>query len=186
MKVDNFTSTNSATGCLIGRNIDYTSGIWHGCGVNALSIGTVLWRNEAPQNGNSGMESHASQPRTSLFDVNKGGFFFNQGGSTGALPNHLRHMVLWNFEGGSYQSASVKSWRPLTETKYAKFLMPIISGLKGFTMSTDANQYQENESQGTHVDEESLYEAQLEYRLGYLPSWINVEEINPFYPIFRV
>ncbi|MBJ6368084.1 DUF4955 domain-containing protein [Snuella sedimenti] len=169
----NFVTTNSATGCFIGKNVDHTSGVWHGCGVNALSIGNVLWRNEHPQNGNSGMEIHASQPRANLFDVCKGGFFFNQGGSTGALPNHLRHMVLWNFEGVSYQSSDVKSWRPNSETKYAKFLMPIISGLKGFAMSADVNQYQENESPGTHVDEESLYEAQLAYRFGELPSWLN-------------
>ncbi|WP_418603602.1 DUF4955 domain-containing protein [Hwangdonia sp.] len=181
----NFIVTNSATGCFIGKNIDYTSGIWHGAGVNALSIGNVLWRNESPQNGNSGMEIHASQPRTTLFDVCKGGFFFNQGGSTGALPNHLRHMVLWNFEGVSYQASDVKSWRPNSETKYAKFLMPIISGLQGFTMSTNPNQYQENESQGTPVDEESLYEHQLEYRLGSLPSWIDEEAPSPFYPIFH-
>ncbi|WOD42864.1 DUF4955 domain-containing protein [Hwangdonia lutea] len=181
----NFIVTNSATGCFIGKNIDYTSGIWHGAGVNALSIGNVLWRNESPQNGNSGMEIHASQPRATLFDVCKGGFFFNQGGSTGALPNHLRHMVLWNFEGVSYQATGVKSWRPNSETRYAKFLMPIISGLQGFTMSTEANQYQENESQGTPVDEESLYEHQLEYRLGSLPSWIDEEAPSPFYPIFH-
>lgn len=181
----NFIVSNSATGCFIGQNIDYTTGVWHGCGVNALSIGNVLWRNESPQNGNSGMEVHASQPRANLFDISKGGFFFQQGGSTGALPNHLRHMVLWNFEGTSYQNSDVKSWRPNSETKYAKFLMPIISGLKGFTMSTDMNQYQENESQGTHVDVESLYEAQLEYRLGSLPSWINQGVYNPFYPIFH-
>ncbi len=181
----NFITTNSATGCLLGKNIDYTTGTWHGSGVNALSIGNVLWRNEHPQNGNSGMEVHASQPRSNLFDACKGGFFFQQGGSTGALPNHLRNMVLWNFEGVSYQSSGVKSWRPNSETKYAKFLMPIISGLQGFTMSTVSNQYQENESPGVPVDEESLYEEQLEYRLGYLPVWINGEVTNPYYPIFH-
>lgn len=180
----NFITTNSATGCLLGKNIDYSSGIWHGSGVNALSIGNVLWRNEHPQNGNSGMEVHASQPRSNLFDVCKGGFFFKQGGSTGALPNHLQNMVLWNFEGVSYQSSGVKSWRPNSETKYAKFLMPTISGLQGFTMSTAANQYKVNESPGVHVDEESLYEAQLAYRLGELPSWVNEEVTSPYYPIF--
>lgn len=168
----NFMTTNSATGCLLGKNIDTTTGTWHGSGVNALSIGNVLWRNEHPQNGNSGMENHASQPRSNLYDVCKGGFFFNQGGSTGALPNHLKNLVLWNFEGVSYQSSSVKSWRPNSETIYAKFLMPIISGLQGFTMSTEENQYQENESPGSHVDETSLYETQLTHRLGSLPDWI--------------
>ena len=119
------------------------------------------------------MEIHASQPRATLFDVCKGGFFFNQGGSTGALPNHLKHLVLWNFEGVSYQNINVKSFRPNSETKYAKFIMPIISGLQGFTMSSESNQYQVNESAGAHVDEESLYESQLKYRLGTLPNWIN-------------
>lgn len=180
----NFISTNSATGCFLGNVNDETTGVWHGSGLNSQSIGNVIWRNTNPTNGNSGMEVHASQPRANLFDVCKGGFFFNMGGSTGALPNHLRHLVLWNFEGTSYQPTNVKSWRPNNETIYSKFLMPIISGLKGFTMSTAANQYQVNESPGKFVDEESLYEAQLAYRLGYLPTWINGEASNPFYPIF--
>ncbi|WP_242203845.1 DUF4955 domain-containing protein [Aestuariivivens insulae] len=169
----NYISTNSATRCLVGRNIDATTGIWHGCGLNSVSIGNVLWRNESPQNGNSGMDSHASQPRVNLFDVCKGGFFLNMGGSTAALPNHLKYLVLWNFEGVSYKSTDVKSWRPNTETNYGKVITPIISGLKGFTMSSEVNQYQENESPGSHVDEESLYEAQLAYRLqGGLPDWV--------------
>ncbi|MBA6154028.1 DUF4955 domain-containing protein [Gelidibacter maritimus] len=180
----NFISTNSATGCFLGNVNDYTTGVWHGSGLNSQSVGNVIWRNNNPTNGSSGMEVHASQPRANLFDVCKGGFFFNMGGSTGALPNHLRDLVLWNFEGTSYQPTNVKSWRPNNETVYSKFLMPIISGLKGFTMSSAPNQYQVNESPGTFVDEESLYEAQLEYRLGYLPSWINGETSNPYYPIF--
>ncbi|WP_242203846.1 DUF4955 domain-containing protein [Aestuariivivens insulae] len=168
-----FFNANSSTGCLIGRNIDSTTdGIWHGCGLSAISIGNVLWRNENPQNGNSGMDSHASQPRANLYDACKGGFFINMGGNVKALPNHLKYLVLWNFEGTSYQSTDVRSWRPNNDTKYGKVIMPIISGLKGFTMSTEANQYQVNESPGTHVDEESLYETQLNYRLGTLPSWV--------------
>lgn len=120
-----------------------------------------------------------------LDDVCTGGIFFNQGGALQSLPNHLKNMVLWNFEGVSYRNDFVKSFRPNNETAYAKFITPIISGLKGFTMSNQANQYQVNESPGTHVDEESLYEAQLKYRLGTLPSWISNETTNPFYPIFQ-
>lgn len=180
----NFIVANSATRCFLGRNDDLTTGVWHGAGVNGKSIGNVLWRNNHPKNGNSGMEMHASQPRSNLFDACTGGVFFNQGGATGSLPNHLKNMVLWNFEGVSYGTFNVKSFRPNSETRYAKFIMPIISGLKGFTMSSEANQYQVNESPGTHVDEESLYEAQLKYRLGSLPGWITGIETNPFYPIF--
>ena len=180
----NFLVTNNATRCFLGRNDDLTSGIWHGAGVNGKSIGNVLWRNNHPKNGNSGMEVHASQPRSNLFDVCTGGVFFNQGGATQSLPNHLKNMVLWNFNGVSYNNINVKSFRPNSETRYAKFIMPIISGLKGFTMSTESNQFQVNESEGTHVDEESLYEAQLEYRLGSLPSWVTGIGTNPFYPLF--
>ena len=173
----NFITTNSATGCFIGKNIDETSGVWHGCGVNGLSIGNVLWRNDAPQTGTTGVEMHASQPRSTLFDFCKGGMFINSGGSKKALPNHLRHLVIWNFEGVSYKATDVKSWRYNNKTHYHKFLPPIISGLKGFTMkvvdeSEPKKQYQENESEGTHVDEESLYEEQLKYRLGALPNWV--------------
>ena len=112
----NFIVTNSATRCFLGRNDDLTTGVWHGCGVNGLSIGNVLWRNNHPQNGSSGMEMHASQPRSNLFDVCTGGVFFNEGGSTGSLPNHLKNMVLWNFEGTSYQGSKVKTFRPNSET----------------------------------------------------------------------
>ena len=171
-----FISTNSSTGCFIGKNIDLSSGIWHGSGVSGTSIANVFWKNEHPTNGNSGLENHGSQPRSTLYDVCKGGIFFNQGGATGSLPNHLRHMVLWNFEGVSYRESNIKSWRPGSETRYSKFLMPIVSGLEGFTMSSESNQFQENESEGMHVDELSLYEKQLAYRLGFLPKWINYKQ----------
>jgi len=172
----NFISANAATGNFIGKSIDKTTGVYHGSGVTGTAIGNVLWRNEHPANGKSGMENHGSQPRSTLFDVCKGGFFFRQGGGTAALPNHLRNMVLWNFIGISYRTDFVKSWRPNSETVYSKFLMPIISGLRGFSMSTAANQFQVNESPGNQVDETSLYEHQLAFRLGSLPTWVT--EIN--------
>lgn len=168
----NFISANAATGNFIGKSIDKTTGVYHGSGVTGTAIGNVLWRNEHPANGKSGMENHGSQPRSTLFDVCKGGFFFRQGGGTAALPNHLRNMVLWNFMGVSYRADFVKSWRPNSETKFSKFLMPIISGLRGFSMSTAANQFQVNESPGNQVDETSLYEYQLAFRLGSLPTWV--------------
>ncbi|MGB2128154.1 MAG: DUF4955 domain-containing protein [Flavicella sp.] len=174
----NFITSQNSTGCLIGRNHDDSSGIWHGCGVSASSIANVMWRNIHPANGNSGMEVHASQPRSNLFDFCKGGFFTKFGGATSSLPNHLKHLVLWNFEGVSYKGSNVKSWRSNSDNRYQKFITPIVSGLKGFTLSTAANQFQVNESQGVHVDETSLYESQLAYRLGALPSWITNTETS--------
>lgn len=180
----NFITTNSSSSCFLGRNDDLTTGVWHGVGVNGKSIANVLWRNNHPKNGNSGIEMHASQPRSTLIDACTGGVLFNQGGSLGALPNHLKNMVLWNFNGVSYMKSNVKTFRPNSENRYAKFITPIIVGLEGFTISKQANQFQENESEGKHVDEESLYEAQLKYRLGKLPDWISKNGKNPFYPIF--
>lgn len=174
----NFITSQNSTGCLIGRNHDDSSGIWHGCGVSGTSIANVLWRNIHPANGNSGMEVHASQPRSTLFDACKGGFFTKFGGATSSLPNHLKHLVLWNFEGVSYKSSNVKSWRSNSDNRFQKFITPIVSGLKGFTLSSAANQFQVNESEGEHVDETSLYESQLEYRLGSLPPWITNSETS--------
>jgi len=165
----NFIVANNSTGCLIGRNIDSSSGVWHGAGVAGNSIGNVIWRSEHPANSESGMELHASQPRTTLFDKCKGGFFFNMGGAGNSLPNHLKHLVLWNFDGVAPNLNAAISWK---DNGNVKIQTPIISGLKGFKMSQNANQFQVNESEGTHVDETSLYEKQLEYRLGKLPDWI--------------
>lgn len=173
-----FISANASTGCLIGLNTDNSTGIHHGCGVSGPSIGNTLWRNEMPTDGNSGTEIHANQPRANLIDACKGGLGMNYGGSVSNQPNHLRHLVLWNFEGKGYVDTNFEFWR--NNYTYAKIIPPIVSGLVGFTISEDTSQsisgtdkqYQENESPGTHVDETSLYEAQLTHRLGALPIWI--------------
>ena len=173
-----FISANASTGCLIGLNTDSTSGIHHGCGVSGPSIGNTLWRNEHPTNGNSGIEVHANQPRANLIDACKGGIGKNYGGSEVNQPNHLRHLVIWNFEGKGYVDTNFEFWR--NNFTYGKVIPPIVSGLVGFSISEDTSQsitgldkqYQVNESPGTHVDELSLYETQLTHRLGILPTWI--------------
>lgn len=173
-----FISANLGTGNLIGLNKDNSIGVHHNCGVAGSSIGNVLWRNEMPTNGNSGIEIHASQPRANLIDACVGGLGFNYGGAESNQPNHLRHLVVWNFEGIGYTNTNFEFWR--NNYTYAKIIPPIVSGLVGFSISEDTSQsisgtdkqYQENESPGVHVDETSLYEAQLSYRLGGLPSWL--------------
>ena len=174
-----FISASVATGSIIGLNKDNSTGIHHGCGVAGSSIGNVLWRNEMPTNGNSGIEIHASQPRCNLIDFCKGGLGINYGGAEQNQPNHLRHLVVWNFEGKGYIDNNFEFWR--NNYTYAKIIPPIVSGLVGFSISEDTSQsisgkdkqYQENESPGLHVDEESLYQEQLKYRLGSLPEWIS-------------
>ncbi len=174
-----FISANASTGCLIGLNSDLSTGILHGCGVNGPAIGNTLWRNSHPTNGEGGTEIHANQPRANLIDACSGGMGMHYGGSIANQPNHLRHLVLWNFEGKGYTETNFEFWK--NNQTYGKIIPPIVSGLVGFSISEDTSQsisgvdkqYQINESPGTHVDEHSLYETQLKHRLGSLPNWIN-------------
>jgi hypothetical protein len=174
-----FISASVSTSSVIGLNKDNSTGIHHGCGVSGSSIGNVLWFNEMPTNGNSGIEIHASQPRCNLIDFCKGGLGMNYGGTEQNQPNHLRHLVIWNFEGKGYVDSNFEFWR--NNYTYVKIIPPIVSGLVGFSISEDTSQsisgidkqYQENESPGLHVDEESLYQEQLKYRLGLVPEWVS-------------
>lgn len=165
-----FVTSNASTGTVIGLNADYTTGVWHGCGLAAAAIGNVIWKNYQPTS--SGVEIHSSQPRANCLDGVVGGFGFNMGGAVGSLPNHLRHLVVWNVDATGAQVEKdpyYVYWEPGTGAGH-KLVMPIVSGLKGF--ESMPGQTQVNESPGEHVDEASLYEHQLTHRLGTLPSWI--------------
>ncbi|MFC2109765.1 DUF4955 domain-containing protein [Bacteroidota bacterium] len=187
----NFITAASSTRCFIGMNEDNATGdatdphandneskisgngTWHGCGVSKTSIGSVLWRNNHPKDGRSGVEMHSSQPRFTLFDYCTGGLFFNMGGADTSVPNHLEKLVVWNFDGVAEDktTATTNLWQPGLKYK-TQIVKPILSGLKGLTMNS--NQCEAIESAGKFVDEKSLYEAQIEFRLGYIPSWINL------------
>lgn len=51
-------------------------------------------------------------------------------------------------------------------------LPPTIVGFHGVGITFDQEQVKLDESHGTAVTPQSLYEAQLEKRLGHLPPWI--------------
>ena len=53
-----------------------------------------------------------------------------------------------------------------------KFLPPIIVGFHGDPLNFVQEQVKLDESHGTPVEPESLYEAQLEKRLGFIPDWL--------------
>ena len=52
---------------------------------------------------------------------------------------------------------------------------PVIVGFHGASIVFDESpeQVKYMESLGTPVEPQSLYEAQLERRLGYVPAWLN-------------
>lgn len=171
----------------IGKVIDESydtrgHGQWHGCGVSKPSIGTVIW------NSNWGkdacFESHATQPRATLFDNCSGGLVrYHAGGAESENPNHLRDLTIWNLnvtgtidEKNQNWSTDFKWWD--ATTVWWKIYPPILVGVHGTSITwdkgtDDAKQYTHAESTGTKVTPESLYEAQLRKRLGYVPAWLN-------------
>ena len=137
---------------------------YHSTGVSKTAIGTVLWRNKTASN--SCFESHSYQPRVTLLDACQGAFIPDHaGGDQASAPNHLQELVLWNYNCINGTS-KFDLW-----SRNNRFLLPIIAGFKG-RVNFDDNQVTINERQGSEVYPESLYEAQLVERLGYLPQWL--------------
>lgn len=151
-------------------------GQWHGCGVAKPSIGTVVWRSN--WGINACFESHASQPRATLFDNCFGGLlYYHEGGADTEAPNHLGDLTLWNLnvtgtvdENGKNYSTDFK-WHT---DKWWQIYPPIVVRTHGspVTFSNEEGQLTYEESTGVKVAPESLYEAQLEKRLGVLPVWL--------------
>ncbi len=161
----------------IGKIFDFSNsqtmecaGQWHAVGSSNHSLGAVLWRNEWGFDSN--FESHASQPRATLFDACKGGFLrLHQGGGEAQLPNHLGDLVIWNHEATATEPERTWQWWD-SETIWTRFLPPVIVGFHGKELIFEPSQTLIEESHGTPIEPESLYEAQLKLRLGELPSWL--------------
>ncbi|MBU3809795.1 MAG: DUF4955 domain-containing protein [Candidatus Phocaeicola faecipullorum] len=176
-----------STRIFIGKVTDVSSdtrgnGQWHGCGVSKPSIGTVVWNTNWGQD--ACFESHATQPRATLFDNCRGGLVrYHAGGAENEAPNHLRDLTIWNLyvtgttdEKGDNWSSGFKWWD--AGSVWWKIYPPILVGVHGASVTwdagtDDAKQYTYEESTGTMVTPESLYEAQLRNRLGYVPGWLN-------------
>lgn len=141
------------------------AGQYHSFGVSKTAAGNVLWRSVwTPL---TCFESHCSQPRATLIDVCKGGFLPNHAGGDAALgPNHLADLTVWNFCQTGFAFSSFDLW-----VRNNRFLRPVFAGFQGTTQFRP-EQVTADESHGTAVLPESLYEAQLMQRLGYLPDWV--------------
>lgn len=154
-------------------------GQWHGCGVSKPSIGTVVWNCNWGQD--ACFESHATQPRATLFDNCRGGLVrYHAGGAENEAPNHLADLTLWNLyvtgttdEKGENFASDFKWWD--AGNIWWKICPPIVVGTHGnaVTFSKEEGQVTYEESTGAKVTPESLYEAQLQKRLGYVPAWLN-------------
>lgn len=145
------------------------AGQYHAVGISKQSMGAVLWRNSWGKDSN--FESHATQPRATLFDCCKGAFLSSrQGGDNNQMPNHLDDLTIWNFNETVPESGNYIDWWNYS-SRYWKFLPPTIVGYAGQVQFAPAS-VKLDESHGTNVYPESLYEAQLQNRLGTVPAWL--------------
>ncbi len=167
----------SSTRLLIAKVIDSSdshkqkgAGQWHAVGVSSCAIGTVLWRNKWGLD--AGFESHASQPRLSLFDVCEGGMLQgHQGGAKQNLPNHMKDLIFWNFKATSSPRNKAWTWWEKGD-RWSKFMPPLIVGFHGKNIAFTPSEVVAEISPNKPVQPESLYEAQLRKRLGKIPSWL--------------
>ena len=171
---------------VVDRIYDPTAGQYHACGVSKPSMGAVIWNVHWGTDGC--FESHASQPRATLIDNCWGGFLQSrQGGATDQVPNHLNDLTIWNMNVEKTGPLSNKGvppsdgkfdwWRYSTPGHPAnnwKILPPVLVGVHGLPIdfTDDPKQIKYEESTGKKVFPESLYEAQLQLRLGYVPAWL--------------
>ena len=150
-------------------------GQFHGCGVSKPSVGTVLWN--VTWGNDACFESHATQPRATLIDNCSGGLvYYRAGGDENEVPNHLGDLTLWNLNvTGTDSHASNFVWWSDSDTWW-KIFPPIVVGTHGMNVKFPGKEQQQvtyEESTGMKVSPESLYEAQLRERLGYVPGWLN-------------
>lgn len=150
-------------------------GQFHGCGVSKPSVGTVLWN--VTWGNDACFESHATQPRATLIDNCSGGLvYYRAGGDENEVPNHLGDLTLWNLNvTGTDSHASNFAWWSDSDTWW-KIFPPIVVGTHGMNVKFPGKEQQQvtyEESAGMKVSPESLYEAQLRERLGYVPGWLN-------------
>lgn len=180
--IGNVTDTSSGKravdsgGQQLGEYIE-GAGQYHGCGVSKESMGAVIWN---VQWGNDAcFESHASQPRATLIDRCRGAFIpWREGGDEVQLPNHLNDLVIWNMNAtktgydGGWGNKFI--WWD-NNNRWWKNMPPVIVGFHGASIVFDESpeQVKYMESLGMPVEPQSLYEAQLERRLGYVPAWLN-------------
>jgi hypothetical protein len=158
-----------STGILLAK-INDLAGMHHATGVGGGSnTATVIWKSVYP--AHTSFESHASQPRCTLFDNVEGGFFAGRaGGARFNLPNHGRYLVLWNYKETDEKEENFRFIA--TDTWWWKIVPPIIVGFHGSGTTFKEDEVQILESLGKPVKPESLFEEQLKLRLGKLPNWI--------------
>ena len=147
---------------------DDQAGQRHGASTGNRSSGTTVWRWQIKPE--QSIDSHGNGPYATLIDRVDGGTMTMSGGPAPSFPNHLRWMTFWNFRYGGSDAMPINLWD--YKKGIAKFVKPLFVGIHGKPVTFVESALGGNESPGNAVLPESLYEAQLELRLGKLPEWI--------------
>ena len=143
---------------------DHTDrGMLHGAAVSHYSAGSVIWHVDGPLV--RGPDTHGAQSRHSLFDNYKSINHHTSGGGRDSLPHHLDGYIRWN--NTVLSDITFNLWAP----DHSTFTQGSLIGYKTLGGSIPRNVY--FEGFGTHISPQSLYEAQLERRLGALPAWVD-------------
>ncbi|TYA74670.1 DUF4955 domain-containing protein [Seonamhaeicola marinus] len=167
--------TRNFTGLWLDKT-DY--GQWHGIDASHMAAGNVAWRIFAPQG--RGFDLHSGYTRATLYDCYEGYNMTGNGGNYKVEPHHMKGFTLWNFKqtGPAVKGYDYWSMKPKKEnvnSKYWGFAVakPVVVGFHGSETTFVASSIGYKESLGKKVVPESLYEAQLEYRLGKRPLWLD-------------
>lgn len=146
------------------KNVEDTSGHWHASGVAGKCSGNVFLNCKYSED--TCFESHASQPRWTLFDNISGGWKYGRwGGAQKSQPNHLRGLVFWNYNNtGEGEPGEYHFIRP--DSVYGRIIMPYVIGFHGNPQAFDGSEIEMLESNGSRVWPDSLYEAQFDLRMG--------------------
>ncbi len=146
------------------RNTRAVPGQHHGTGMSHVSTGNVIYHYD--MSPDQPLDIHKTDPSyANLYDcVNNGRLSGSSGG--GVPPHHLRRLVFWNYNHGG-DVTHYDFW-----AGYLKFLFPIIVGFHGNPATFNESDLEVLESNGEAVAPESLFDAQLELRLGTLPVWV--------------
>ena len=154
-----------ATYCLVGLLEDHTDiGASHGISIAGKSSGNVAWGIGGPIM--DGPDTHAGQPRNTLLDNYYSQTHESSSGTYPSLPHHLDGYTRWN--NISEETRRLNMWT--TNPEYFFITQANMIGYIGGY--SPRNAYVES-SGSRPVYPNSLYEAQLEHRLGYLPAWID-------------
>ncbi|MCG8308448.1 MAG: DUF4955 domain-containing protein, partial [Cytophagales bacterium] len=157
-----------STRILTGLTWDNTNNSqWHGSGFATGANGSVVWRVDATKGESHDL--HGDKPRTNLIDLYTSVDLTGNGGAVQNFPHHLSGLTIWNQKrvGGS----SVNNYNVWGSGWW--LVNPIIVGMHGTNTTFVQSSLKYEESNGAAVTPASLYEAQLEHRLGSKPAWVD-------------